>query len=223
MSYSVRYWEKYFPAFVACEDPVIQEIITAARRIEIPAGQIVFSMGSRCENYLLMLEGSIKTQLLSENGRQMLLYHVGPGDSCTLTTSCLLGGNRYPAEGITEQDAVAFIVPQDLFERALDQSSFFRQFVFNNFAKRLAALMTRMEEVMFNPIDTRLAKLLLDYHQPLIQVTHNDLAVTLGSAREVVSRHLKRYELLGCIKLHRGSLEITDPEALRELSSGAGV
>ncbi len=221
MSYQIRYWEKHFPAFVTCEDPAIQELIISARRVEIPADQMVFTSGSLCENYFLLLQGSVKTQLLSETGRQMLLYHVKPGDSCTLTTSCLLGGNRYPAEGITEENCMAFVIPQQQFQKALDNSAFFRQFVFQNFSQRLAEVLTRMEEVMFSPIDSRLCGLLLDYQQPIIQLTHQELAVILGSAREVVSRHLKRYETMGYIKLHRGSIEITDPLGLQQLSSGS--
>ena len=108
MAYYLRFWEKYFPQFVQSNDDAVNRLMDAAKKVEIPAGQVVFYPGSRCENYLLMLEGCIKTQLISEGGREVLLYYVRSGDSCVLTTSCLLAGDRYPAEGITEENTTAF-------------------------------------------------------------------------------------------------------------------
>ena len=114
-------WATYFPQFVQCGDQSVDSLMASANLVEIPAGQQVFYPGKACENYLLMLKGSIKTQLLSESGREILLYYVRSGESCVLTTSCLLGGNRYPAEGITESDVSAFVI----FPRVCIQEFFF--------------------------------------------------------------------------------------------------
>ncbi len=210
-------WAQYFPQFMANSDATIRSLMASAQLVNLPAGQQVFYPGSLCENYLLLLEGQVKTQLIAENGREMLLYHVFSGDSCVLTTSCLLGGDRYPAEGITETDVKAFAISSHAFHRCIAQSAFFREFVFKNFSSRLSNVITRMEEVVFGAIDFRLSKLLLVSTSNQLKVTHHELAAELGSAREVVSRHLKRFEGYGWLTLSRGTIEIINRQALENI------
>lgn len=217
MQKHLQLWQHYFPQFAACPDAAVKSLMASAQLLRLPAGRQVFYPGSVCENYLLLLEGRVKTQLMSESGREMLLYHVCSGDSCVLTTSCLLGGNSYPAEGITETEVTAFAVSSNTFHRCLEQSAFFREFVFQNFSSRLANVIARMEEVVFEAIDSRLGKLLLNAGENPLKATHHELAVELGTAREVVSRHLKRFEHYGWLRLHRGTIEITDRKALENI------
>ncbi len=217
MAENEQLWEKHFPRFFQCKDPCVKQLIAAAKKVVIPAGQQVFYPGGSCENYLLMLAGNIKAQLIAENGREVLLYHVLPGDSCVLTTSCLLSGESYPAEAVTEQESTAFVIPGKIFHQCLSESIFFQQFVFNNFASRLSSIINRIEQVVFAPIDLRLSKLLLAYNTKQINKTHQELASELGSAREVVSRHLKVFEAKGWILLRRGMIEIIDVVALKNL------
>ena len=218
MANQAELWGKHFSQFVYSKDPVVERLMAAARQVEIAVGQQVFTPGSPCNNYLLMLEGCVKTQLISESGREVLLYHVRSGESCVLTTSCLLSGERYPAEGVTEEKARAFAIPANVFHYGIENSSFFRQFVFKNFAERLANVMARMDQVVFGPIDLRLSRALLEKNKTVISITHQELAAALGTAREVVSRHLKRYEAYGWIDLKRGSIWIKDIAALQKLS-----
>ncbi len=71
----------------------------------------------------LIVEGRIRCQVLSESGRHVVLYFVGPGQSCVLTTSCLLGGSRYPAEGIAETAITALALPPGQFREAIEKSA----------------------------------------------------------------------------------------------------
>ncbi|MGR8933386.1 MAG: Crp/Fnr family transcriptional regulator [Gammaproteobacteria bacterium] len=219
----LTYWKTHFPEFPASNDPAVSRLMEAARLVRLPAGQAVFHAGGCCENYLLMLQGCVRTQLISESGREVLLYHVRSGDSCVLTTSCLLSGERYPAEGFTEDEVLAFVIPAAEFHQALDRSAFFRRFVFQNFARRLGNVISRMEEVVFGPIDSRLAKALLASGKKIVTKTHQELASELGTAREVVSRHLKRFELCGWVNLSRGAVEIAEIHALQQLADKAHV
>lgn len=211
-------WQTHFPQFVACPDNSVKSLMESALLVRIPDGERLFYPGKNCSNYLLLLEGSVKARLLAENGREILLYYVKPGDSCVLTTSCLLGENNYPAEGLSEGEVLAFVITAPTFHRCLDHSAFFREFVFNNFSKRLSNVIGRMENVLFAGIEERLAEALLRDGERLVHKTHQELAAELGSAREVVSRHLKRFESFGWLKLGRGTVEIIDIEALQRLS-----
>jgi CRP/FNR family transcriptional regulator len=189
----------------------------AAIVVNLSARQQVFYPGKICENYLLILSGSVKAQIISPDGREILLYHVCSGDSCVLTTSCLLGDNNYPAEGYTETEVSAFAIPAHIFHRCLEQSTFFREFVFRNFSQRLADVIKRMESISFGSIDQKLASALLASGETTLRKTHNELALELGSAREVVSRHLKRFESYGLLTLSRGSIQNINIEALKKI------
>ena len=212
-------WLQYFPQFTESGDAAMKSLIASAQLLKLPAGQQVFYPGSVCENYLLLLEGKVKTQLISEAGREILLYHVCSGDSCVLTTSCLLGGDAYPAEGITETEVLAFAISSHAFHRCIEQSAFFREFVFKNFSARLSNVIIRMEDIVFGAIDLRLSKFLLASGENQLNVTHHELAAELGTAREVVSRHLKRFESYGWLRLNRGTVAIINASALQQIAT----
>lgn len=212
-------WEAYFPEFVAAGEAGINSLMLSAKIIELPAGQQVFYPGSVCEQYLLVLQGSVKAQIISESGREMLLYRVCSGESCVLTTSCLLSGDYYPAEGITESKVLAFAISSPAFHRCIEQSAFFREFVFKKFSARLSGVIALLEEVTFSAIDTRLSKALLAEKSDVITLTHQELATKLGSAREVISRHLKRFEVYGWVSLNRGTVTLLNTEALYKMAN----
>jgi CRP/FNR family transcriptional regulator, anaerobic regulatory protein len=212
-------WQTYYPEFIENRDSGIASLMQSSNLVTVAAQQQLFYPGSQCENYLLVLTGMVKVQLLSEKGREVLLYHVQSGDSCVLTTSCLLSGDTYPAEGITETEVMAFSIPAYAFNRSVEQSSFFREFVFKNFAMRLSKIICRMESVTFDTIDQRISKALLASGSDTVVKTHHELAYELGTAREVVSRHLKTFESDGLISLKRGVIEINNRHALREIEN----
>lgn len=207
-------WATYFPQFIENRDKGVDLLMNASSLVKLPAGRQIFYPGSICENYLLVLAGAVKVQIMSESGREVLLYHVRSGDSCVLTTSCMLSGDCYPAEGITESEVTAFVMSTHAFYRCIEQSPFFREFVFKNFSSRLSKLIGRMETVVFETIDQRICKVLLESGEKIVMKTHQELAYELGSAREVVSRHLKNFESYGWVKLKRGTVDIVNREAL---------
>lgn len=137
----------------------------------------------------------MRVQLISENGREMQLYRVLPGDSCVFIND--LSGDRYPAEAYAEQDTSAFVISSHTFYRCVEKSAFFREFVFKNFASRLSNVVGRLDEVAFSGIDCRLASELLKEKTKIIAITHQKLLTKLGSVREVISRHLKKFEAQG--------------------------
>ena len=212
-------WEAHFPEFVKAGEAGINSLMSSAKLVELPARKQVFYPGAVCEQYLLVLEGSVKAQIISEGGREMLLYRVRSGDSCVLTTSCLLSGDNYPAEGVTESEVLAFAISSHAFYRCIEQSAFFREFVFKKFSARLSDVIALLEDVTFSAIDTRLSKALLKEGTDVITLTHQELATKLGSAREVVSRHLKRFEAYGWVSLNRGTVTLLNRDALIKVAA----
>lgn len=213
--------QKLFPG----DAPELQRLRTGIQTMHLPAGQVVFHHGDPCHNYLLVIEGSVRVQALAANGREITLYRVRDGQSCVITTSCLISQESYPAEGVTELETSALVVPQAVFDEALGASAEFRRFVFANQGQRLGDLIHRVEDVMFGRIDVRLARLLMTLSeqgsQP-VAMTHQQLASELGSAREVISRQLKQFEGRGWVVIGRGTIAVTAPARLSELARENG-
>ena len=195
-------------------------LLDAMHMITVPPGTSLYQHGQACENYLLILSGSVRVQKLSEKGQVITLYHLVAGRACELTTTCLLGGKSYPAEAVAETQVNAVLIPKAEFQQALIQFPEFREFVFSSIDKGMQDLIGLLEDVSFGRMDNRLARRLLqlaDTSHP-IDVTHQELADELGTAREVISRLLKGFERQGWVKLHRGHVEILDHEQMRDLA-----
>ena len=207
--------------FNTINDSIGQCIINKAKKVSFPANSTVFYQGSSCENYLLVTKGTIKVFTRAVNGREIVLYRVNKGQSCTLTTTCLLANNDYPAEGITETNIEALMIPLNEFNLGLAQSPSFRAFVFNTYGKRLSDMISLVGEVSFNRIDIRLAKQLLNHatKQNNLTITHQALAYELGTAREVISRQLKSFEKKGLLSLSRGKIQLDNLTEIKTLAS----
>jgi len=211
--------------FPTITDFIGREIIDSAKHVNLPANTTVFYQGAACENYLLVTSGVVKVFTRAENGREIVLYRVNQGQSCTLTTTCLLANDDYPAEGVTENTVSALAIPLKEFNRGLAQSASFREFVFGSYSKRLSDVITLVGEVSFNRIDIRLAKQLLAHanDENSLSTTHQNLATELGTAREVVSRQLKSFETKSLLSLSRGKIQLNDIQAIKILANTALV
>ena len=218
---SARLIERY-PQLQSISSPAWQDVLSLAKYLKLAAGRPVFRAGEACQNYLLVLDGSIRVQRVSEDGHEITLYHVGPGETCELTTACLLASRSYPAEAVTESDTEAVLIPKAQFQRAIAEAPEFRDYVFSSIDRRMGNLVSLVEEVAFGPMDRRLAQCLLKLARDRreLHTTHQALAVELGTAREVVSRQLKEFERQHWVELGRGRIHVLDFTALNRLSQG---
>lgn len=210
----------HFPALQELEENSVRILEQSSRVVSLRAGAKPFEAGMPCDNFLMLVSGRIRVQQVSESGREIVLYRVAGGETCVLTTAFLLAHESYSAEAVAETDISGLAVPKATFDRLLAESKRFRDFVFMTFASRIADLILLVEEVAFAKVDIRLAQRLLDLSDPsgTLLLTHQDLAVELGTAREVVSRQLKEFERRGWIRLERGRIELRDRNALGALA-----
>ena len=213
---------RHFPGMDGLTEPDIRSILDSANTYVFPANKQVSAPGTRSELFILVLSGSIRVQVVTDSGREIVLYHVRPGDGCILTTSSLISGENFPAEGITDTSTEVLALSHSAFDKALDESAAFRRFVFSNLGQRLADVISRIEQLCSPSIDRHLAGLLVKLptnSDNSVTVTHQELAGNLGTAREVVSRHLKRFESNGWVLLGRGSIHIQNADALSQLAT----
>lgn len=184
---------------------------------EIPDDNVLFHLDSPCSNFVMPVAGAIRVVRPSESGREILLYRLEPGDVCIITAGCLLGDTAYMACAYAEGDLAAVSLPKQLFLQLVEGSAPFRAFVFRYFGERLSELTELIEAVAFQKLDQRLAALLL-VQGPRLEVTHQMLAIELGSVREVVSRILQDFKHQGAVVLDRGRIHIVDESILREIA-----
>ena len=194
------------------------ELLAAASVMHLPSGTVMFDENQSCHGFPLLLSGNIRVVKAAPNGRELQLYRVMPGESCILTSSCLLGNTRYHARGVAEQDLELVLLPASAFHTLLGNQQSFRSYVFHLFSDRLTDLMQLVSAVAFQKLDQRLAALLVTKPSP-VHVTHQALADELGSVREIISRLLKGFAEQGWIKLGREQIEIVDAAALKKFSS----
>jgi CRP/FNR family transcriptional regulator len=206
-----------YPVLARLPDPLVQSVVDALQTMEVPAGTAVFDEHQPCRGFPFVLAGAIRVVKTAANGRELPLYRVVPGESCIISSSCLLGRADYNARGITEGPTTLALLPRALFEQLLAQPAF-RDFVFALFAERMADLMQLVEEVAFKKLDQRLAGLLLGKGR-MVHATHQQLADELGSVREMVSRLLKGFAEQGLVRLSREQVELLDPAGLRRVAA----
>ena len=221
----IRLWEAQHCTAPVSADAATREMLQAARVTTVPAGTAVFHPHDRCDHYLLVTEGKVKVSLITASGHELLLYRVEAGESCVLTTTCLMASQPYPAEGVTETAVTALMIPKAAFDKALAASDGFRQIVFSHLSHRFADIIGRIEAVKYSDLDTRIANELLRQMntEQRILATHQAIATEIGSSREVVSRHLKQLERDGLIRLGRGRIDVLDATALRAIAEGAAM
>jgi CRP/FNR family transcriptional regulator len=206
-----------YPVLANLPDALRVSLPQSIQQLTVPAGTILFDEHQPCQGFPFVLAGGIRVVKAAANGRELPLYRVLPGESCIITSSCLLGRSDYNARGIAESETTLALLPRDYFDTLLATPAF-RDFVFHLFAERIADLMQLVEEVAFHKLDQRLANLLLGKGRHL-QTTHQQLADELGSVREIISRLLKGFAAQGLVQLGREQIEILDPAGLRKLSA----
>jgi CRP/FNR family transcriptional regulator len=138
-------------------------------------------------------------------------------------------GTRSPAIARAEARLDVLLVPREVFRDWVERYSVLRDFAFQVMATRLVEVVTQVEQVTFQRMDRRLAEYLLtrfdsqSVPRAAVSVTHEQVAMDLGSAREVVSRLLKDFERRGAVELGRGRLMLRDADVLRGIVDHCGA
>jgi CRP/FNR family transcriptional regulator, anaerobic regulatory protein len=214
-------WISRFDGLSGLEPAVKDVLLNKSAVITLPADKVIFGPGKSPQHLLLLLEGRVRVQQLSEAGREIVLYRVEAGESCVLTTACMLAHEDYSAEGIAETDVRAVAIPRAVFDDLVSKSVTFRDFIFRAYSKRITDLFQVIEDIAFQRVDIRLAQKLVDLARGTgrVQATHQQLAAELGTAREVISRQLGEFQRRGWIGQTRGAIELLDAAGIERLAA----
>lgn len=217
-------WIDRFQGLSRLTPDLRQELIDGSQIVEVPAGTQVFAPGQSADNLLLLLEGTVRVQQQSDTGREVFLYRVHAGESCVLTTACMLAFEDYSADGVAETDVRAVAIPRATFDALAGKSAAFRQFIFTAYSRRITDLFTLIDDIVFQRMDVRLAARLLELADTndVVHATHQFLSTELGTAREVISRTLAEFHRRGWIEQARGEIRLVGRTGLERLARSAG-
>lgn len=205
-----------YPALNSLPRSELASALDPLPRMQVPARTVLFDEGEPCKGFPFLLEGEIDVVRGSPDGRELSLYRVCPGEVCVVSSACLFGSRPMNARGTTLIESFVVIASADCIRDWTDSRPV-RDFLFGMLADRLTDLMELVEAVAFQRLDQRLARTLLGHGQTL-HLTHQQIADELGTAREMVSRLLKRFEGDGLVSLGRERIDIIDPAKVRQLA-----
>ncbi len=218
---NISAWIERFPGLSRLDQPTKELLLNQSQIVNFAKGATIFGPGNSPENMLFLLDGTVRVQQTSDTGHEIVLYRIEAGQSCVLTTACLLSYDDYSATGIAETAVDAAAVPRAVFDTLVAQSKPFRDFVFAAFSKRITDLFLVIDEVAFQRLDVRLADKLikLSSNTDRVATTHQKLSIELGTAREVISRQLQEFQRRGWIEQARGSVTPIDKSQLQKLAN----
>lgn len=179
------------------------------------------SADSECLGVLLIKTGGLRIYILSEDGREITLYRLSPGDVCVLSASCILNSITFDVHIDADIDTDAYLINIGTFSKLSSQNVYVENFAYKNTVERFSDVMWALEQILFMSFDKRLAIFLFDEitktNSNKLQITQEQIAKYIGSAREVVSRMLKVFQTDGILEQSRGFIHILDKEKLKKL------
>ena len=212
---ALPFWE----ALTAREKETMQ---SCAQIRSYKAGELIYSKEQECLGLIRVLSGSVRTFMLSDEGREVRLYRVDTGEADVLSASCVLNSITFETQMIANSDCTLLIVPAVCLSNFKENNLHVRCFLFEKLGERFSDVMHGMQAILFTRLDQRIAQALLARERGgSVRITHEQLSNEVNSTREAVSRVLKEMEHRGLIRLGRGQIVLADPEALR-IFAGTG-
>ena len=209
---------KTFPAFATASDGILSDLANQGIHKKLPSGLMTSLQGTQSHHFPIVLRGSARVFTMGENGREITLYRLKPGEGCVLAAASILSELPLPAFAIIEDAGDFLMVPAEIFQKWFDDVGFWRKFVFSLIAHNLANVIAVTNATTFRRLDARVASHLLEAPNGEARTTHQAIALELGSSREVISRVLKSFEIEGLVGLGRGSVRLLDRDGLVDKS-----
>ena len=198
-----------------------ETFISSSQHISFKKGTNIHN-GNYCTGIILIKTGSLRLYILSDEGKEITLYRLFPGEMCMLSASCVLNNITFDVFVDSEENSDCVVVGGCAYAALAERCDEAKIFALEIALSRFSDVMWVMQQILFMSMDKRLAIFLSDEASKngsdLISLTHEQIAKYMGSAREVVSRMLKYFSSEGIVELSRGGIKITDRKKLRAMT-----
>lgn len=197
-------------------------IINRSQSIIYQKGKIVYEGLDDCRGLIIVKNGQLRTYILSESGKEVTLYRLFQDEICIMSASCALNNMNFDMYIEAQKDSEIILLPIDVYKNISQKNIEVQKFINKVTLTRFSDVMWIMEQIVFMSFDKRLAIFLLEQssieNSDTINMTHEEIAKHMGSAREVVSRMLKYFQNEGLVSTERGSIVITNRKKFQELT-----
>lgn len=208
MPLAVTEIKKYLPEF---SNELLNEIAEYGQLKEIPEGAEILKEGQYVKAIPIVLEGLVKTFTRAEE-KELLLYYIGPAQSCIMSFSAGLSNAPSRIFAFTEDASLLLLLPADKLSKWVKQYPQINELFFQQYNLRYTEMLDTINSLLFDKLDQRLYNYLLEKSklkgEKILSLRHKQIAGELGTAREVITRVMKRLEQEGKVRQLSDGIEI---------------
>ena len=216
-----QFFGEYFPFWGKLSDSDKQYLCANSSTVHFEKEEAVHD-NTKCSGLYIVKSGRLRLYMLSDEGKEITLYRLAPGDICMLSASCVLQSINFDVYVDAEMPSDCYMINGAAFnavsERVLEVKNYARETAVSRFSD----VMWIMQQIVFMSMDKRLAIFLLDEiaanGTDMISMTHEQIARHLGTAREVITRMLRHFAADGWIEVSRKGIKILNIEKLRDIA-----
>ncbi len=217
----IKYIAKAIPFWSELNEEDKRFLLDHIFPVQYEKGNSIHSGSMDCIGVLLIRTGDIRVYILSDEGKEVTLYRMSDGDICILSASCILDNITFDVYMDAESDCDLLVIESKFYKQLCSHNIYAENFTQKMVIDRFSDVMWAMEQILFMSFDKRLAIFLSDESartgSDVIELTHEQIAKYVGSAREVVSRMLKYFQEEGIVALSRGGVKIVNKKKLKAL------
>ena len=214
--------KQYLPFWNKLSDTDKEYLLSTSKERTFEKNSLITKAEDNCLGIIVIKKGELSISMTSEEGREITLFHLSDGDVCVLSASCILNQITFDVFIEAICDTYAIVINPAVFSEICSRNLYAENFILKNTTERFSDVMWAMQQILFMNFDKRLAIYLIDEEKDstngVIKTTHEQIAKKIGSAREVVSRTLKKFSDQGLVELSRGSVKILNKQLIKDIA-----
>jgi len=203
--------KKNFPFF---EAELREAIISEGLLKEVDAGDALIEEDQFIRSFPILISGLIRVTRMEESGNELLLYYLQPGEVCTVSLSCCMDRTKSRVRAMADEKTIVVVLPVELLDSWMSNYQTWKEFVMHSMRKRFDDLLNTLDSIAFLKMDERLERFFLDRYrtsgEKIFSGSHQDIALSLNTSREVISRLLKQMEKKDMITLSRNQVDFSN-------------
>jgi CRP/FNR family transcriptional regulator len=206
---SVAEFQQVFPDIY--ERHTVEVILETAKLKKLRADDWMVDIGDPIVYMPLLLKGQLRILREDDEGNELLLYYIRPGETCAMSLTCCSGNAVSNVRAVAEEDTELLLLPILIIDEWTTKYPSFKSFILKTYQKRFEELLNTIDSIAFHNLDDRLSQLLKQKSEKEgseLKTTHQELANQLNSSREVISRLLKQMERKGKIQMGRNKITL---------------
>lgn len=215
-------FSSYFPFWDRIDDEQKRRLCSNAHYVQYKKGENIHGNGGGCTGAILIKSGQARAYMMSDEGREITLYRLDPGNICMLSASCVIQSITFDVFIDAEEDSEVYIINPSVFSQLCEENVYVENFALRMVTERFSDVMWSMQQILFMSFDKRLAVFLIDELAKTggdtVHLTQEQIAKYMGSAREVVSRMLKYFSAEKLVTIIRGGVKVTDKKRLQKMT-----